>query len=997
MKQRLTAFFYSRFSIVWVLVSGLLGVVRPCQAQIPSAYAADSLVLLKFQSEMRKAGWPALWKVSDKVYFWKGITLDPATGYVKEVALLGRNLSVPYKTDSLPASISILKELKALKGLDFGFLDLKYIPPQIGDFSELEGLGFGYNQLETLPPEITKLKKLTYLFLHQNRFKTLPDLSELTGLKRLDIDSNPLLTSIPSSVFKLKSLVRLLASYCPFTHVPAGIGDLVNLEELDLDAGQIASIDPAIGKLKKLAWFNISNNKLTSLPKEIDSLTALVNLDVSYNQLSQLPASLSQLPKLQGIQFNNNRFTTFPSPLLSISTLVALNGSDNQMSGSIPKQIWSRNNVVQIFLNNNHFSGPLEIADPSRVSYCYIAGNRFVFADLDPVYGALKRNRTFIEINPQQKIGTVRTVIPAAGQTLSIDLDGYTHLAGSVYQWFFKSILPNSGPPVVVGTGSILTLPNFNPATQGGFYYCKVTHASVAELTLESNLVRVIGNNQPPIFFADPIVFRRGKPSNLELYPQDDYTPSEQLITSVSQPTHLVVREAADSRPSFVKLLIEAKDPTWVGSDTLLISVKDEYGLTTTHRVPVTILPETNKPPVLAAMPSIYTVKEVFACDNPQECDSIYFWSSSTILTPYLSDDLDPLDQLTLRIDAADSAQMAKNEIIFDLSTTSFLGMNDWRLNIDLFTTKDTVFTDTVTIHIYDREGGVSSGKVLVIFGSKSNQPPTVLPIPEQVIVKGTTQFPLLDLTPFATDDHNLPKDLKWILWLSPTDKLTGEVTDNKASIRPKFTDQAGVYSLNYSVQDLTNAWSYTNTVIQYRILEKGVRISGKVQTDQGQPVPQVLVRGFANPVYTDAQGVFSVEVVPGWSGVAEPVLAGYTFSPPTYTYTAVQSEQLDQLYTAKGTVTGIEANNHHLLSVYPVPSYGQVYIQLAQPATKAGQLRIYTPQGQLLRQYGVRAGTKLFHWDGRDASAQEVGSGMYFCQLVMGNDVVVRKIVLLR
>jgi len=879
----------------------LLGSASTSQAQIPVANPQDSLLLLNFNTDMQKAGWPRLWNTSQRVYFWKGIQLDPASGKVISVSLWGDDLSTPYRTATLPPTISILNRLPALKELSFSGLDLTSVPPQIGDFPNLKGLSLAYNKLTTLPDQIKNLKMLTGLSILQNRFQTLPDLSALTRLSHLSASSNSLLTSISATVFKLTALTSLDLSYCPITTVSADLGKLTKLERLDLDAGQITELPAAIGQLKQLKYLEISNNQLISLPAELGSLPALVSIDVSYNQLTALPAGLSQSTSLQGISFSGNQLPAFPACLLNIPSLVSIGGENNRMQGTIPSEIWNRAAKVSLYVTNNQLSGPLNIpnAKLSKVHILYIAGNKFTFSDIHPVYSGLVSNGAFMDLHPQAKVGTFRTFIPQAGQALSIPIDAYKPLAGGVYTWFRVPTIQGGTTPVEVSRQDTLKITSFNPARDAGVYYCKVKHPAIPSLELESNLIRVIANNQAPTFSVENITFRRGTTGQLFFGAQDDYTPREKLTYVIPNTTpHFILREDSTARPYAIRMQILPKNSSssWLGTDTLPITVRDEHGYQRSQNVLVTLLKPTNDPPQLAPVPAIYLQKDAVACAAPQTCDSLRSWTTSMHLNSYLSDDLDKVEHLTLRLDKSDSARFARKDIYVSI----YKSQSKWTLDIDLFREKDTTFNHSFTIEVTDSERGKATGTITMIASPQSNRPPTILAIPPQVIVKGTAAFPALDLKPFVQDDHSPDQDLEWSS--SRAEKFSISFQDGVVLVKPLFPNQPSVDTLTYYIEERTNQYMVASVRVVYIILNQGVRISGTIQDQNGQGLKEVLLSGFPQEVKTDAQGAYSVEVAPGWGGVVTPTLSNYQFTPASKSYTNLQANTTVQHFTARYT-----------------------------------------------------------------------------------------------
>ena len=90
------------------------------------------------------------------------------------------------------------------------------------------------------------------------------------------------------------------------TKLPPEIGQLTNLQSLDLRRNQLSSLPPEFGQLTNLQTLDLTFNQLSSLPPEIGQLTNLQTLDLTFNQLSSLPPKIRQLPNLKKLDLRRN-------------------------------------------------------------------------------------------------------------------------------------------------------------------------------------------------------------------------------------------------------------------------------------------------------------------------------------------------------------------------------------------------------------------------------------------------------------------------------------------------------------------------------------------------------------------------------------------------------------------------------------------------------------------------------------------------------------------
>ena len=88
--------------------------------------------------------------------------------------------------------------------------------------------------------------------------------------------------------------------------LPESIGNLTNLEGLDLYNNKLASLPDSIGNLTNLEYLDLYSNKLASLPDSIGNLKNLGRLGLSFNRLASLPESIGNLTNLKRLALNFN-------------------------------------------------------------------------------------------------------------------------------------------------------------------------------------------------------------------------------------------------------------------------------------------------------------------------------------------------------------------------------------------------------------------------------------------------------------------------------------------------------------------------------------------------------------------------------------------------------------------------------------------------------------------------------------------------------------------
>ncbi|MBQ7935268.1 MAG: leucine-rich repeat domain-containing protein [Clostridia bacterium] len=177
----------------------------------------------------------------------------------------------------------------------------------IGYLKSITELSVAKCLVEEIPSEISQCKNLKKLDLLKAFFlKKLPEnIGELKELEYINVMLTSL-ENLPESIGNLKNLKYLYASAAPIVAVPESIGNCESLIILDLHSTQITKIPDSVTKLKNLKSLDLGYTKITSLPENIGALSQLIRLDLFGLDIRQLPKSTRNLTKLEYLNVYDN-------------------------------------------------------------------------------------------------------------------------------------------------------------------------------------------------------------------------------------------------------------------------------------------------------------------------------------------------------------------------------------------------------------------------------------------------------------------------------------------------------------------------------------------------------------------------------------------------------------------------------------------------------------------------------------------------------------------
>ena len=219
---------------------------------------------------------------------------------------------------------------------------------------------------------------------HNNLAGTLPaGLGDLADLTELDLGGNRLHGGIPAALAGLHDLTELdLHDNRLIGGIPAALGGLINLETLRLDGNRLSGAIPgALGNLAKLEDLHLDGNRLHGeIPAALGDLAELETLALGGNRLrGVIPPALGGLADLELLELHGNRLHgPLPAALGDLSDLEILDLGGNRLDGPLPAALGDLSDLEILDLGGNRLDGPLPawLGHLSHLERLDLRGNR---------------------------------------------------------------------------------------------------------------------------------------------------------------------------------------------------------------------------------------------------------------------------------------------------------------------------------------------------------------------------------------------------------------------------------------------------------------------------------------------------------------------------------------------------------------------------------------------------------------------------------------------
>ena len=179
-------------------------------------------------------------------------------------------------------------------------------------------------------------------------------LGQLIQLQHLNLRKNQLIT-LPDSLDQLTQLQTLDLGFNQLTTLPGWLGQIIQLHTLDLSGNHLTTLPDWLGQLAQLQTLILIDSQLTMLPEWLGQLTRLQSLWLLGNQLTTLPDWLGQLIQLQTLSLSDNQLTMLPDSLGQLIQLRSLDLSDNQLT-MLPDSLSQLIQLQTLSLRGNHLT-----------------------------------------------------------------------------------------------------------------------------------------------------------------------------------------------------------------------------------------------------------------------------------------------------------------------------------------------------------------------------------------------------------------------------------------------------------------------------------------------------------------------------------------------------------------------------------------------------------------------------------------------------------------
>lgn len=226
---------------------------------------------------------------------------------------------------------AVVCKIRNLVDLDVSFNEIVEFPAEMCQLTHLERLVAVGNALSTFPESFSTLGSLRELDVRRNRLTDLDAVYALPNLAMFQANDNQLVVLDAQLGSRVREFSVPHNSITRFTLAPSKMANVsYSLTVLDLSYGKLSTLaEDALGQLVNLETLNLNYNKFVRLPETMENLKSLRVLSCTENVLTSLPAGLGRLERLEVLNVHNNNLKELPGSIWQCRKLHTLNASSN--------------------------------------------------------------------------------------------------------------------------------------------------------------------------------------------------------------------------------------------------------------------------------------------------------------------------------------------------------------------------------------------------------------------------------------------------------------------------------------------------------------------------------------------------------------------------------------------------------------------------------------------------------------------------------------------
>ena len=173
---------------------------------------------------------------------------------------------------------------------------------------------------------------------------------------------------------------------------PACIAELVSLQRLSMQSQGIRALPESMQQLRQLRHLDLSDNQL-EVPHFIGAFENLRTLWLNGNQLETLPATMGNLQQLRELHLEDNALVTLPVTLGNLQQLETLHLEENPLM-SLPATLGNLQRLRHLHLEHTNLTElPASILDLHDACMVYLHENPLDLRWVEATQAALSRQR----------------------------------------------------------------------------------------------------------------------------------------------------------------------------------------------------------------------------------------------------------------------------------------------------------------------------------------------------------------------------------------------------------------------------------------------------------------------------------------------------------------------------------------------------------------------------------------------------------------------------